>query len=142
MAMDKYNFLSEPLVSIEKITAPATCLLLSLLIGYIPWITSRDAHTSSQNKFSKLILFMFTDCHSSVPFSIQNLFQQMTMQSLIIFTRIYNRQTLNTVGAKIYYDMTYLGWLSHPVLPREDQSSNQIVFADLCCDTVLKQRKN
>lgn len=70
MATDKYDFLLEPLVSIENITAPTTCLLLSLSISYIPWITSRDAHTSSQNKFGKLILFMFTDCHSFLPFGV------------------------------------------------------------------------
>lgn len=52
----------------------------------------------------------------------------MTMKSSIIFTGVYDRSTLNTVGTKTYYEMIFLGWLPHPVLSLEDQNSNQIIF--------------
>lgn len=75
MAMDRYDFLLEQLVNIEKITAPTTCLWLSLSKGCRPWLmTSRVAHTSSQNKVGKLVMFMLTSCYASAPFIVQNLF--------------------------------------------------------------------
>lgn len=75
MAMDRYDFLLEQLVNIEKITAPTICLWLSLSKCCSPWLmTNRVAHMSSQKEVGKLIMFMLTAWYPSALFIVQNLF--------------------------------------------------------------------